>query len=85
MPVRAAWALAMDVTSESEVDSGIAAVVEAFGRIDVLVSNAGIQIINAARVLRAGATTYSQSPECTRSAGDTDGRTCRHSEPRRAD
>jgi len=25
----------MDVTSESEVDSGIAAVVEAFGRIDV--------------------------------------------------
>jgi 3-hydroxybutyrate dehydrogenase len=41
----------MDVTSESEVHSGIAAVVEAFGRIEVLVSNAGIQIINAARVL----------------------------------
>jgi len=37
--------IAMDVTSESEVDSGIAAVVEAFGRIDVLVSNAGIQIV----------------------------------------
>jgi 3-hydroxybutyrate dehydrogenase len=35
----------MDVTSESDVDSGIAAVVSAFGRIDVLVSNAGIQIV----------------------------------------
>ena len=35
----------MDVTSESQVDSGMAAVVEAFGRIDVLVSNAGIQIV----------------------------------------
>ncbi|HEV8017260.1 MAG TPA: 3-hydroxybutyrate dehydrogenase [Steroidobacteraceae bacterium] len=37
--------IAMDVTSESDVDSGIAAVVSAFGRIDVLVSNAGIQIV----------------------------------------
>jgi len=35
----------MDVTSESQVDSGIDAVVETFGRIDVLVSNAGIQIV----------------------------------------
>ena len=42
---RRALGIAMDVTSESEVDSGIAAVVEAFGRIDVLVSNAGIQIV----------------------------------------
>lgn len=40
-----AMAVAMDVTSESDVDSGIAAVVAAFGRIDVLVSNAGIQIV----------------------------------------
>ena len=35
----------MDVTSESEVDSGVAAVVETFGRLDILVSNAGIQIV----------------------------------------
>jgi 3-hydroxybutyrate dehydrogenase len=38
-------ALAMDVTSESEVESGIADVIAACGRIDVLVSNAGIQIV----------------------------------------
>jgi len=42
---RRAMAVAMDVTSESDVDSGLAAVVSALGRIDVLVSNAGIQII----------------------------------------
>ncbi|MFZ1906081.1 MAG: 3-hydroxybutyrate dehydrogenase [Steroidobacteraceae bacterium] len=40
-----AMAIAMDVTSESDVESGTAAVVAAFGRIDVLVSNAGIQIV----------------------------------------
>jgi 3-hydroxybutyrate dehydrogenase len=39
-------AIGMDVTSEAEVDSGMAAVVAAFGRIDVLVSNAGIQIVS---------------------------------------
>ena len=38
-------AVAMDVTSESDVESGMAAAVSAFGRIDVLVSNAGIQIV----------------------------------------
>jgi 3-hydroxybutyrate dehydrogenase len=38
--------IAMDVTSEAEVNSGIAAVVETWGRIDVLVSNAGIQIVH---------------------------------------
>jgi 3-hydroxybutyrate dehydrogenase len=37
--------VAMDVTSEQEVDAGMAAVVGAFGRIDVLVSNAGVQIV----------------------------------------
>jgi 3-hydroxybutyrate dehydrogenase len=42
-----AMAIAMDVTSESEVESGMAAAVSAFGRIDVLVSNAGIQIVAA--------------------------------------
>ena len=38
-------AVAMDVTSESEVDTGIAAVVARFGGVDILVSNAGIQIV----------------------------------------
>src|SRR5271170_1618226 len=38
-------ALAMDVTSESDVESGMADVIAACGRIDVLVSNAGIQIV----------------------------------------
>jgi 3-hydroxybutyrate dehydrogenase len=37
--------IAMDVTSESDVDSGMAAVVSSFDRIDVLVSNAGIQTV----------------------------------------
>jgi len=35
----------MDVTDEAQVDAGMAAAVEAFGRIDILVSNAGIQTI----------------------------------------
>jgi 3-hydroxybutyrate dehydrogenase len=38
--------LAMDVTDEASVDAGIAAMVAAFGGIDVLVSNAGIQIVH---------------------------------------
>jgi len=37
--------IAMDVTSEAQVDAGMARAVSAFGRIDVLVSNAGIQIV----------------------------------------
>lgn len=44
-PGQRAIAVAMDVTRESDVDSGMAAVISAFGRIDVLVSNAGIQIV----------------------------------------
>ncbi len=40
-----AIALAVDVTSEAQVDEAMARVVQAFGRIDVLVSNAGIQIV----------------------------------------
>ncbi len=40
-----AIAIDMDVTSETQVDAGMAAVVDAFGRIDVLVSNAGVQIV----------------------------------------
>ena len=37
--------VAMDVTSEQQVDDGTAKVVETFGSLDVLVSNAGIQIV----------------------------------------
>jgi 3-hydroxybutyrate dehydrogenase len=37
--------VAMDVTNEQQVDAGIAKALAAFGRIDVLVSNAGIQIV----------------------------------------
>ena len=38
--------VAMDVTSEEQVNAGVAAVVEKWGRVDVLVSNAGIQIVH---------------------------------------
>jgi 3-hydroxybutyrate dehydrogenase len=41
-----AMAVAMDVTDEAQVEAGMRRVVEAFGRIDVLVSNAGIQIVH---------------------------------------
>jgi 3-hydroxybutyrate dehydrogenase len=35
----------MDVTKEEEVESGIAMAVKVFGRLDILVSNAGIQTV----------------------------------------
>jgi 3-hydroxybutyrate dehydrogenase len=38
--------LAMDVTDEGQVDRGFAEVVERLGGVDVLVSNAGIQIVD---------------------------------------
>ena len=38
-------AVAMDVTDEAQVDAGIASVAAKFGGVDVLVSNAGIQIV----------------------------------------
>ncbi len=41
-----AVALSMDVTNEEAVNAGIADTVSRFGSIDVLVSNAGIQIVN---------------------------------------
>ena len=40
-----AIAVTMDVTDETQVNDEMARVVRAFGRIDVLVSNAGIQIV----------------------------------------
>jgi 3-hydroxybutyrate dehydrogenase len=42
---RTAMGIAMDVTGESQVESGMTLAVRAFGRVDVLVSNAGIQIV----------------------------------------
>jgi 3-hydroxybutyrate dehydrogenase len=41
-----AMGVAMDVTSEEQVNAGVAAVVAKWGRVDVLVSNAGIQIVH---------------------------------------
>jgi 3-hydroxybutyrate dehydrogenase len=41
-----AMAVAMDVTSEEQVNAGVAAVVAAYGGVDILVSNAGIQIVH---------------------------------------
>lgn len=46
-----AMAVAMDVTKEEEVNRGVDAVVDQFGSVDVLVSNAGIQIIEAVNKL----------------------------------
>src|SRR6184192_560651 len=42
---RKAIGVVMDVTSEQEVEAGVARTIEQFGKIDVLVSNAGIQIV----------------------------------------
>jgi 3-hydroxybutyrate dehydrogenase len=41
-----AFGVKMDVTNEQEVDDGVAAVLKQFGQVDILVSNAGIQIVN---------------------------------------
>ena len=38
--------VAMDVTNEQAVTDGVAAVVAAFGGVDILISNAGIQIVH---------------------------------------
>jgi 3-hydroxybutyrate dehydrogenase len=42
----AAMAVEMNVTDEAAVDAGTAAVAEKFGSVDILISNAGIQIIS---------------------------------------
>jgi 3-hydroxybutyrate dehydrogenase len=41
-----AGGIAMDVTSEEAVNAGVAATVNAYGGVDILVSNAGIQIVH---------------------------------------
>jgi 3-hydroxybutyrate dehydrogenase len=41
-----ALGIGMDVTNEQQVDAGVAAVVAAWGGVDILVSNAGIQIVH---------------------------------------
>jgi 3-hydroxybutyrate dehydrogenase len=41
-----ARAVAMDVTSEDAVNAGVAATIAAYGGVDILVSNAGIQIVH---------------------------------------
>jgi len=46
-----AIAVVMDVTDEAQVEAGVAAVADAFGSVDVLVSNAGIQHIAAVHEL----------------------------------
>ncbi|MDB5393989.1 MAG: 3-hydroxybutyrate dehydrogenase [Rhodospirillales bacterium] len=38
--------IAMDVTDEAQVDAGTQKVIDTFGRLDILVSNAGIQIVS---------------------------------------
>lgn len=43
---KTAISLKMDVSSEAEVNAGVDQVVAAFGRVDILVSNAGIQIVH---------------------------------------
>ena len=41
-----AMPVAMDVSDEAAVEAGVAAVIAKWGRVDVLVSNAGIQIVH---------------------------------------
>src|SRR5262252_10992549 len=40
-----AMAVAMDVTNEAQVEQGVKEVVNTYGGVDVLVSNAGVQIV----------------------------------------
>lgn len=49
-----AMPLIMDVTREDEVDAGISRVVATLGRIDILVCNAGVQVISPVEALSLG-------------------------------
>ncbi|MBN9277050.1 MAG: 3-hydroxybutyrate dehydrogenase [Hyphomicrobium sp.] len=40
-----AFAVAMDVTNEAQVEKGVSDIIAKYGKIDILVSNAGIQIV----------------------------------------
>ena len=40
-----ALGVAMDVSNEEQVEAGMARVIETFGRLDILISNAGVQIV----------------------------------------
>jgi 3-hydroxybutyrate dehydrogenase len=42
---RRALGMAMDVSNEEQVEAGMARAIETFGRIDILISNAGVQIV----------------------------------------
>jgi 3-hydroxybutyrate dehydrogenase len=42
---RRALGVAVDVTNEAQVEAAVARTIEVFGRVDILVSNAGIQIV----------------------------------------
>src|SRR5262250_3999423 len=41
-----AMPIAMDVTNEAQVEQGVKEVIAAYGGVDVLVSNAGVQIVH---------------------------------------
>ena len=45
-PTSVAIGIAMDVTSEKQVAAGVRAALDHFSQIDILVSNAGIQIVH---------------------------------------
>ena len=40
-----ALGIAMDVSNEEQVEAGMARVIDTFGRLDILISNAGVQIV----------------------------------------
>jgi 3-hydroxybutyrate dehydrogenase len=46
---RDAFAVAMNVTDEAQVEQGVADTVAKYGKVDILVSNAGIQIVHPLR------------------------------------
>jgi 3-hydroxybutyrate dehydrogenase len=43
---KSAIGVGMDVSNEDQVNAGVAKTIDAFGRVDILVSNAGIQIVH---------------------------------------